>query len=418
MKKKPSLFDKGDPYTGAYYFHDSMKPLEVQAAEGRLMQKEQPHLHDEIEMLLITEGNAILTVNGAELPMPTGSLAWLFPFHVHSLRPADARGTVKFLYCRFSLGMLLYLHVNKRYMNLSLNMLEYAPPCIPLGEADARRAKDTFEELVRENAERLPDWELLLFSSLLRLIVLFERKASPILKKNQEQARPLMWNVLQYIHVHYNKKIDSAAVAAVFHISVSELNCGLRLLTNMNFSQNLNEVRIRNACAMMQFEELSIQFIARSVGYPSIPVFYRRFKELKGITPEQYRKGMAGQAPDYMRFDSTYSILIYIIENYREDITAETAAAALYFSEATISGLLEKAFRCSFSELVAKVRLWMAAGILLDTELPVTDIAIAVGFNSIRTFTRRFTDEFGASPTAFRESGTREGRGRSIEINS
>lgn len=407
MTKKPQLFGKTAPYTGAYYFQESLRLTEIIAGDRTVRRPEQPHLYDDIEMFIVTGGDGILTVNGVDLDLPEGSFAWLFPFHVRALKSKGEK-PLTLSYCRFSLGMLLYMNISQRFMQMSISALEYAPPCLPLDPEDAKTVSEIFRELIQETKRQEQDCELMQLSCILRLVAMFERRATFAIEKNQEAARTNMWNALQYIQVHFNKPITSASVAERFGLSVSELNSGLRLLTGQNFSQILNATRIRNACAMMQFKELSLPFIAGAAGYSTVPAFYRQFKTIKGCTPDQYRNACVNI--DLNRWDSVYAVFIYINENYREPITAESAAKALFIGESTIAALLEKNFHCTFSQLLTLVRLWVAAGLLLGTSLSVGDIAIASGFNAVRTFTRSFTEEFGTSPSTFRRSGNQEGR--------
>jgi hypothetical protein len=65
------------------------------------------------------------------------------------------------------------------------------------------------------------------------------------------------------------------------------------------------------------------------------------------------------------------------------------------------------------------VRLYMAKQLLLTTSLTVADIACRVGYSSVGTFTTRFTESVGVSPTRFRRLASIEapdvGRARSPE---
>lgn len=408
MKKEPELFKDSVPYVSAYYYQDNLKVFEMMSEIEEISRSTPPHFHDEIEMLFLAEGSAILSVNGVEFPMESGAMAWLYPFHVHSLRPTG-KGKVKSYICRYSLGTLIYLKINKDRTNMSLSILEYAPPCMHMGD-DSQQIHAMFEEIISENKSRRQDYEMILLACLLRLITMFERKAETYIENTQSSARTLAWNALQYLQCYFNKEIDSAAVAAKFNISAGELNSALRLLTGKNFSQNLHEARIRNACAIMQFGDLSIPYIARTVGYTSQATFYRQFKAIKGKTPDNYRSNAAGEGFQGKRFisDSADLILNYVIENYQNPITVATTAAALYMSEATLAGTVEKNFHCTFSQMVMIFRLWLSAGLLLSTGMPACDIAVAAGFNSVRTFNRCFFKEFGTSPKLFRESGSRD----------
>ncbi|NKB33551.1 MAG: helix-turn-helix domain-containing protein [Pseudomonadales bacterium] len=60
-----------------------------------------------------------------------------------------------------------------------------------------------------------------------------------------------------------------------------------------NFNALLNEYRIKDACEMLSDSERDqspILTIALSVGYQSIAPFNQAFKELKGVTPTEFRK--------------------------------------------------------------------------------------------------------------------------------
>lgn len=404
MKKEANLFEKSEPYTSAHYFQDNLRVFEVFSAVEEVSRKEGPHFHDEIEMLYLVEGNGTLTVNGVAFALEAGSMAWLLPFHVHAIEPA-AKRKLKMYVCRYSLGMLIYLKVDQQHTPLSIAVLEYGPPCLQLAKEEQPQARALFEDILAENESRDLAYELVLFSSLLRLVAIFQRKATAFIEKTGHAPRTLAWNAFEYLQLHFNKDIDSASLAAQFGISSAELNRVLRALTGKNFSQNLHDARIRNACAMMQFGELSILYIARAVGYSSPAAFHRQFKAIKGATPDRYRFDAirdANNRPVYVS-DSACAILQFVNENYREPITIATAAAALYMSEVTIANLVEKNFRCTFSQLVLLFRLWVAAGLLTATPMLICDIALTVGFDSQRTFRRCFAAEFGTSPTSFRE---------------
>lgn len=61
--------------------------------------------------------------------------------------------------------------------------------------------------------------------------------------------------------------------------------------TNKTFFEFLTELRIANACKLLQQDkEMPISSIADSSGFQNIANFNRKFKELKGITPSEFRK--------------------------------------------------------------------------------------------------------------------------------
>ncbi|PCJ26910.1 MAG: hypothetical protein COA96_04580 [SAR86 cluster bacterium] len=57
-----------------------------------------------------------------------------------------------------------------------------------------------------------------------------------------------------------------------------------------NFNQFLNTYRIEEACSLLSSTELPVSHIAMDVGYSSLSVFNRVFKERTNETPSEYRK--------------------------------------------------------------------------------------------------------------------------------
>ena len=73
------------------------------------------------------------------------------------------------------------------------------------------------------------------------------------------------------------------------------------------------------------------------------------------------------------------------------------------------------------SQFLYAMRLDTARRLLMHTQKKVIDICYDVGYNSVGTFTRRFTDLFGISPTTLREfsqSRTRDLNGYSDLVTS
>ncbi|HJD37442.1 MAG TPA: helix-turn-helix transcriptional regulator [Candidatus Blautia ornithocaccae] len=60
---------------------------------------------------------------------------------------------------------------------------------------------------------------------------------------------------------------------------------------NRTVDQEQQDFRIRRACSLLKETELPISDIARSVGYDNALYFSRLFRQKKGRTPTQYRKG-------------------------------------------------------------------------------------------------------------------------------
>lgn len=80
----------------------------------------------------------------------------------------------------------------------------------------------------------------------------------------------------------------------------------------------------------------------------------------------------------------------------------ELVAEAAGFSPRTLQRRLGE-LGTTFSEIVANRRVRMAVRLLCETDLPITEIAYALGYTDASNFTRAFRARAGCPPTAFRE---------------
>jgi len=64
----------------------------------------------------------------------------------------------------------------------------------------------------------------------------------------------------------------------------------LKKSTGKTYTELLNAVRIERACQMLVQTELPVGEIAVDIGYGTVKHFYRVFREITGVTPQQYRK--------------------------------------------------------------------------------------------------------------------------------
>ena len=91
----------------------------------------------------------------------------------------------------------------------------------------------------------------------------------------------------------------------------------------------------------------------------------------------------------------------YINLNFKNSISRDDVAAALYLSPAYFGRIFKKSTGCSFSEYLTHVRM-EAAVELLKSNRSVQEIAHLVGYNNIRHFTRTFRAKYGCPPREYR----------------
>ncbi|MBR7132162.1 MAG: AraC family transcriptional regulator [Clostridia bacterium] len=97
------------------------------------------------------------------------------------------------------------------------------------------------------------------------------------------------------------------------------------------------------------------------------------------------------------------SVLNYCSQNFSSELTLDTVADALHISKYHISHLLNNKLGIGFNYYLNTVRINAACDLLEDTDKKIADISEEVGFGSIRSFNRAFSQIMNISPLRYRD---------------
>ena len=89
-------------------------------------------------------------------------------------------------------------------------------------------------------------------------------------------------------------------------------------------------------------------------------------------------------------------------DRYHEPLSLDAMADSAFLSRFYFSRLFRSKTGTAPGRFLTAIRLYKAKNLLLETDMSVTDIAYAVGYNSLGTFISRFTRSVGISPARYR----------------
>lgn len=98
------------------------------------------------------------------------------------------------------------------------------------------------------------------------------------------------------------------------------------------------------------------------------------------------------------------SLMIYIQDHFQEAISVDQLARQVHISRRGCFRLFQEALHMSPLDYIRGVRLRYAHRMLVNTDLPVTEIASRCGFSSGSYFGKCFREDYGCSPLAYRMS--------------
>lgn len=102
----------------------------------------------------------------------------------------------------------------------------------------------------------------------------------------------IVYNAVQYMEENYNRKITLSEVAEKTYISQWHLSKLLNRHMGLNFSEILNNIRVKEAKKLLMNSAMRIGDIAWEVGFTDIAHFSKVFKKLTGLSANEYRNSV------------------------------------------------------------------------------------------------------------------------------
>ncbi|MGN1191443.1 MAG: AraC family transcriptional regulator [Dorea sp.] len=108
---------------------------------------------------------------------------------------------------------------------------------------------------------------------------------------------------LDYITLHYMETIKIEDLAAVCHMSEAHFRRLFVSYMKMSPLEYINQVRIQTACEYLKKTDASISDIAHKCGFSTLSTFNRNFKQIKGVTPGEWRKRPENFEQQLLKFE-------------------------------------------------------------------------------------------------------------------
>lgn len=356
---------------------------------------------DECLIVYVRSGKGRILINLADFPLEAGMIGLLHSYHV--FRFESAPGT------SLELSAIVFPYPEMVLMDF---LPERSAP-----EYQAILNGAVFGLLDRENQE----YAVSLFyafqeelnhsdniTPLIRnsLLIQLQQIHQEALKKCPPAQFPLCGNLLYYVASHSFNSLTANAVADKFSISTTQLNQELRRVCKQNFQGTLTHARLSNACSMMLRSNISLSALAKQAGFNSEATYYRAFQKVYKTTPHQYRAELIRHLGGETRNsdDRLLEIEFYVLKNCRTPITCESCAKDLFLSKDSINQILRERYgsKSNFRLFLTTMRLRYAEGLLTMSDLPIYDVSVDAGFNSVHTFIRLFRQQYGMTPTEYR----------------
>ncbi|MFT4007614.1 MAG: AraC family transcriptional regulator [Lacrimispora sp.] len=244
---------------------------------------------------------------------------------------------------------------------------------------------------------------IMLISSLIIVFcrVMDNRDKKLCMKNGSEDNRPL---ILRYIYMHLGEKITLERIAKQFYLSRSSVRMYIYEKTGLAFHELVSEMRIVKTINYLLYTDMTLEEIASVLGYVDAAhiskVFSYRMENKISDYRRTYQKVL--NITNIEEKKLAYQLVEYISRNYQEEIQAFETSEKFGISIEEMNRHLMMQVECNFSDFVNRLRIDKSCEMLLDTDKSITDIAIEVGYGTVKTFRRNFIQLRHVLPNEFR----------------
>ena len=235
------------------------------------------HLHKEIEMIFMIDGDNSVYCNGETYELPTGSILLVPPNTIHAYNSPPSRQCYSLL-----------LIVDPNLLSGPASRLLYNIPKTPV-YVDPEK-KSIVWQLIQHahtSGNTISKESFLMLVSTIISAVLDHMELIP-----PSQAHHYEHSIIQYCQEHYMEPITIEHLADVLAINKNHISRYFSQTLNISFPNYINGLRLKKAMTLLKNINISIVDVAAMSGFGSLRSFNRYFADQYGMPPNKYRKLM------------------------------------------------------------------------------------------------------------------------------
>ena len=261
------------------------------------------HTHNYVELIYMCSGSTKHIINGNEIVLEKGELLFLNQNAIQEIMPAGED------------DIAVNLIILPSFFDYALTMLgdednlirEFIIDCLKSKDndvsylhfkvADVLPIQNLMENLIwtihnKQNNKRSINQATM---GVLLLQLMNYTEYVDVGKDNSGQE--LVMSVYKYVEENYRDG-SFTDLAEQLHYDLHWLSKTIKQLTGKNYTELLQDKRMRQAAYLLRTSKLTVADIATAVGYENISYFHRLFQKTYGTSPRNYRLDYSTESED------------------------------------------------------------------------------------------------------------------------
>lgn len=235
-----------------------------------------PHLHEAVEIIVVTEGSLALGVGEKLYPVDKGDVAIVFPNLIHHYQ----------VFLEGSNRANVIMAKSNLFANYQKRLEEMCPvnPVIAKEKVHSDIVKSLTSLLLTEQDNEV------LKQAHMQIILTRIMEQCELIERGNVKTDDLVYQVVEYVAANFKNDFCLDDLASELGVSKYILSRVFSGTFHTNFCQYVNGIRLNYACAYLENTKDSITEISLECGFESQRTFNRVFKKKYRMTPREYRE--------------------------------------------------------------------------------------------------------------------------------
>ncbi len=278
------LFEYGDiinnPFE-CFYFSSEVNRFPVPA-----------HWHYYMEIIYVTSGTAIVTVDNITYSVAPGDLILFHPQSVHAI---NAAAPVQYAVLKFDINILnpfqgSSLKLRNIYKNARANTM---PILFPTGTFPQYDVLSIFEHCIKEiHHQSYGSYQLIqcwINELLIQIIRYWIVNGFMIDNISYHEEDYDIYSITEYIDQHLNADLTVPEIAQACNMSYSYFAKKFPAVYGKTCKEYLEEQRLYKVEEFLLFTNFDLNYIAQETGFSDCSHMIKSFKKRHNVTPKKYR---------------------------------------------------------------------------------------------------------------------------------
>lgn len=383
--------------------------FDIQSDNGSTL----PLMHKHSRFLYILEGEGKIKIQDKVYKMAPGAVISILPWQTSEIIEVEKNISYYLLVYNFNLINIYtksQLNLNKEEVDFIKCLYSSESALYDLEACD--KIEEIFEDIRKEVGVHSLNLiihtkkkfsTIYLMCKISELLIIFMRYINDDDTFGESiAARPE--NIFMYMFLNSSKDISLEVLSKIFLMSESAISQYIKDVTGLGFLDILHEIRIYKAKFLLSHTDMTLKEIANAVHYSDPAQLSKVFQSKQAISTKDFRRlNQLLEGKESFTFKpEDLKLIDFVNENYAEDIDIMEVSKKFDITPRNINKIFVYFMEQNFYSYLHQVRVHAACDLLVNTDEPITDIAIGVGYNSPKTLLRNFLKHLGMTPSEFR----------------